>query len=355
MRKRSERVRRTNSEIIDRCLVVVSTHNAPSFMDCFAHTFMQHDPGYPCDLLVWDCDNRPDEASFVLHNRVSSIGSVLRRPNVGRAQAGYQAAWKMYPKYKYYFFMHDDSAFIRDGWLADGIARMNDSSVENCLPEEIAALPVGKVGYCSYEWGTLDRYFRTQYPAIFRFLRPLLEEHPELVGDPDKLVFQHIADDKVLYSNECLKAMKSIAHIERYRKSDGTPSCPAINEWFAKHYPGRGFIEPQERYNGACWEGYQTWCEFLNDIAPVRAGFRSHNLVGDGYSQEELAYNSFWGSEKVVHFGAHNVFKRIAQLVRDDEDSVRKHYKTHGVPNFLAGLVHYDVYREENRRCYRNS
>lgn len=318
----------------EKTLVVVSTHNAPAFLEVLMATIEHYDAGAPFDLLVVDSKSN-DSEQLKLLNEIAKHHMVETRENVGRAQGAYQYAWDNYPEYSHYFFMHDDSCVLRDGWLLRGLNRLQDQSLEPCLPDKYRAVPVGKVGYSSYEWGTIDRYLRTGHPAIFRFMQPLAEQMNLVIPE----LFQHIADDRTLYSQACLKAMNGIANLENFRWENGTPILPMVHEFFAKNFPGRGFIEPMARYNSWEWEGYQTLCEFLNDVAPMRYGFRTHNVEGDGYSQEELGYNTFWGNEWVAHFGSHNVFKRLALILETSEYTIRESYKSLNHLWFYATII----------------
>ena len=297
----------------------------------------QFDAGSPFKLLIFDNESDNKEHLRLLDN-YSKHHMVYRKPNVGRAQGGYQCAWWQNRNYDHYFFLHDDSFIVRDNWLRVGIEKIQDASLEPELADkDVEHWPVGKVGYCSYEWGDLFRYFRTGYPAIFRFLDKLLQTSTLLLDND--LMFQHIADDRILYSNACLTAIERIYNIEQFRDADGSPLLQEINNFFKEYYPGRGYIEPRSRYDKADWEGYQTWCEFMNDIMPMQRGFRTHNLIGNGYCQEELGYQSFWGNEYVAHFGAHNVFKRLADLCHVPENNIRQSYKSLNHLKLYASLI----------------
>lgn len=319
-------------DIIDKVLVAFSTYNAPSFLGHLISTIDRFDPGYDCDILVLDhCST--DDSQLRLLDKISSRYRVETRPNLGRAQGGYEYAWKNNPNYRYYFFLHDDSSIIRDNWLLAGIHRIEDTSLEPELQHpdlaDVAALPVGKVGYQAYRWGTNESYLENGRPCIFNYIRPLANQ----LHIPIPRYYQHIGDDRILLKNELLQAAGHIANLEDYRDENNREQLNLIDSFFSQKYPGNGWIQPRNTYFDADWDGVQTTCEFLNDIMAMRYGYRTHCLLGPGYSQEDIGWSSFWGSEYVNHFGAHSVFKRLSLLLKMPEEMVRFRYRER---SFLA-------------------
>jgi hypothetical protein len=312
----------------DRVLIAFSTFNAPHFLNHLVSGIERYDPGYPFDLLIMD-HSSTDSRQLRLLDRLAGRYRVETRPNLGRAQGGYQHAWQNNKGYKYYFFLHDDSSIIRNLYIKMGIDRLHDHRLEQELPEDIARLPVGKVGYQAYRWGCHDMYVNSPYPCIFRYMGPVAKA----LGLQIPLYYQHINDDRLLFTNEMLAAAGKIWSLEDFRQIMGTDTFSFINNFFRERFPGNGWIQPKDIYNGADWEGFQTTCEFLNDMLPMLAGFRTHCLVGDGYVQEELGWSRFWGSEYVNHFGSHSVFKRLALLLKVPEEEIRARYRQ---PSFLA-------------------
>src|SRR3990167_8169085 len=101
----------------NKVLIAVSSRNSHVFLNHFVRTFEQHDPGFPCDLLI------VDEGSTNL-SQLRSLESLSKkykidiRDSTGRAQGTYEHVRKNYRnQYKYYFLMHNDSSILRDNWL----------------------------------------------------------------------------------------------------------------------------------------------------------------------------------------------------------------------------------------------
>ncbi len=322
----------------EKALVSFSTYNAPSFVKVLIETLNETDAGFPFDLLIYD-NSSTDPIHLRQLDKLAKTYDIRTRPNLGRAQGGYAEAFNSQSDYRYYLFMHDDSFFVRDNWLRIAVDRMHDVSVEHPDLLPYKDYPVGKIGYQSYEWGTLHRYLDSGYPAIFRFMEPL---NGKIFTCPEH--FQHINDDRILYTNALLTELPypKIQNIEFYYKIKKDPAFSLVNDYFSKNLPGRGFIEPKGRYSGADWEGFQTLSEFINDINPMMYYFRTHNVIGNGYCQEKLGWNSFWGNEYIAHFGSHNVFKRLALTFNTTEESVRASYKD---VNFLRRCV--NIIRKE--------
>jgi glycosyltransferase involved in cell wall biosynthesis len=310
---------------IEKTLVAVTTYNAPHFLEYFIESIERFDAGYPYDLLIVDSSSDNLKQRLLL-DKLSKKYDIKIKPNVGRAQGGYRHAFNLRKNYLYYFFLHDDSCFIRDNWLLKGVERINDSSFEK--PKELYRYmdyPVGKVGYQSYEWGTIDRYLRTGHPAIFRFLKPLIQKMK--YSEP---IFQHINDDRTLFTNKCIQEAYPLDSV--FFKIDDMVNGHYILNWFQENYP-----DSKE------WESFQTVTEYFNDVSPILSGFRTHNLIGDGYSQEELGWDSFWGNEYVAHFGAHNVFKRLGILLNIPEEKVRESYKNIHFLRSCANIIKKDL------------
>lgn len=307
----------------DKVLVGFGTYNAPGFLQHLVESFERYNPGYDCELHIVD-NNSDDTKQINLLEKYSKKHFVHTRENLGRAQGSYDFLWQNNKDFKYYFFMHDDSAIMTDNWLKLAIDRIEDTSFESVLPESTRLLPVGKVGFQSYEWGDKQKYFRTGHPQMFRYIdwiAPVLG-----VEIPDH--YQHINDDRYLIKNELLQKMGKIWNIEHFKQLEleNSDTFNEIDEWFTEHLPNRTPFQPNDRY-GWRYHAFQTVSEFLSDIAPMRYGYRTHNLVGDGYCQEELGWTKFWGLEHVNHYGSHNLFKRLSGLLAAPEEEIRKKFR----------------------------
>src|SRR3990167_10822104 len=96
----------------DRVLIGVSTRNTHVFLNHFVRTFENHEPGFPCDLLIVD-EGSTNKDQLKLLEILSRKYKVDVRDNTGRAQGTYEHVRKNYVnQYKYYFLMHNDSAIL---------------------------------------------------------------------------------------------------------------------------------------------------------------------------------------------------------------------------------------------------
>lgn len=313
-------------------------------MDSFARV----DPGYPCDLLVLD-NSSTDARQLRLLEKYAKSYRVETKPNFGRAQGGYDYAWQNNKDYKYYFFLHDDSAFIRDNWLKKAVDRMNDKSIEaSGMPRNsdtysfftYSNWDIGKVGFQGYEWGNKQHYLRTGYKQIFHYMEPLAE----IMGFGIPQFHQHLNDDRYLIRNELLQEMGHIWNVETWKEmeSAGDDEWKRIDEWFVKNGLENKAEFLPSRY-GYKYNAFQTMTEFLSDMAPMRYQYRTHCVTGDGHCQEELGWSKFWGNEYIVHYGDHVVFKRLSQLLRAHEDDVRKRFSDKNFLNIVDSIIKKDT------------
>lgn len=333
--------------LTNKTLVSFCSYNAPQFLEHLMDTIEQHDAGSPFDLLILD-NSSTDRKQRELLERYSKKYRIEVRPNYGRAQGGYDHAWQNNKNYKYYFFMHDDSAVLCDNWLKVAVDRMEEPSLAE----------IGKVGFQAYEWGDKYRYTRTGHQQIFHYMDPIAKflqiEIPEL--------YQHVNDDRYLIKNELLQKMGHIWSVEDWKQLElcsqnpcstcgkgmgEDPHCSngyhrniwsLINQWFEEYLPNRTLFAPNERY-GWRYHAFQTVSEFLSDIAPMRYGYRTKCVIGNGYCQEELGWSSFWGLEYINHYGCHNFFKRIAILLGTTEESVRLRCKDKNFLHYCDNIV----------------
>lgn len=307
----------------DKVLVSFASYNAPAFLEHLISSIERYDAGYPFDLLIVN-NGSSDPLQLRLLEKYAKKYRVEDRENYGRAQGGYDFAWQNNKDYKYYFFLHDDSAILRSNWLKVAVDRVEDESYESCLPESCRHLPVGKAGFQSYQWGDKYKYLRTGGPQLFRYMDPIVKfleiDIPEY--------YQHVNDDRYIIKNELLQKMGKVWNIECWKQLElaGDEGFKKVDEWFTVNLPNRSPFHPNERY-GWRYNAFQTMSEFLSDIAPMRYGYRTHNIIGDGYCQEELGWSKFWGLEYINHYGSHNLFKRMALVFKTKEEEVRKRFK----------------------------
>src|SRR3990167_9842453 len=113
----------------NKVLIGVSSRNTHFFLSHFIRTFEKHDSGYPCDLLIVD-EGSTNVTQLKLLDSLSKKYMVRVRSNTGRAQGTYAYVWDNFKDYEHYFFMHNDSAILRNNWLKLAMDRMNDPFVE---------------------------------------------------------------------------------------------------------------------------------------------------------------------------------------------------------------------------------
>ncbi|MDO8659943.1 MAG: glycosyltransferase [Candidatus Parcubacteria bacterium] len=323
-------------EIKDKVLVSFCSYNAPYFIESLINSIERHDAGYDFDLLIYD-NSSTDNLQLKLLENYSKKYRCETRPNHGRAQGAYDDAWQSNKNYKYYFFMHDDSVILKDNWLKIAVDRINDVSVEPYIESEISELPIGKVGFQSYEWGDAFKYFRTKYSQIFE---KYIEDLSFILGIDVPKYYQHMNDDRFLIRNELLQKMGKIWNVELWRQMEIQKNVKwrAINDFFERCLPNKTAFQPNERY-GYKYHAFQTVSEFMSTIAPVKHGYRTHCVFGDGYCQEELGWSKFWGNDWIVHWGSHVVFKRLAILLNTTEEVVREKYKDKTFLTHASGLI----------------
>lgn len=339
----------------EKVLVSFSSYNSPVFLEHLVESIEKYDAGYPFDLLILD-NSSTDPRQLKALERFAKKYRVEVKPNHGRAQGGYHHAYINNLDYPYHFFLHDDSAIIRNNWLKVGIDRIKDTSLESvilpdhdymCGVKEFSPMcKVGKVGYQGYEWGSHTKYFRTKRNQIFYYMQwvtPL-----NYIRMPN--YYQHLNDDRLLYTKECLDAIYDggdrLYNIEYWKQLEGGALWKAIHEWFKEaNLHNEAPFAPNDRY-GPNYNTFQTVSEFLNDTNPMRHEFRTHCLLGDGYCQEELGWSKFWGNEYVVHYGDHVVFKRLSLLFKRPEEEIRARFKDKTFLTICDNIIKKEVENE---------
>jgi hypothetical protein len=322
-------------ELKEKVLIGFGSYNAPYFLEHLVESFSKCNPGYPCDLFIVDNDST-DGKQLNLLNKYSKQYNVFSRENLGRAQGAYNFLWQNNQNYKYYFFMHDDSGFIKDNWLKFAVDRIEDMSVEQEIEGlGLENLPIGKVGFRGYEWQDKYKYLRTGFKTLFDYM----DDVADILKVKIPEYYQHLGDDRVLYKNELLKKMNHISNIEDFRSMNESKVFKTIhNSFYSKQLLNLTPFAPNDIY-GWKYHSFQTVTEFLNDIAPMRYGFRTHVVDGPGYCQEELGFNSFWGNDYISHYGDHVVFKRLAAVTNTSEEDVRAKFKNKLFLNIVDSII----------------
>lgn len=304
----------------EKCLVSFCSYDAPWFLETLMDSLTRYDAGYSFDILILN-HSSTNPLQLKLLEKYSKNHRVETRPNLGRAQGGYDYAWQNNKDYKYYFFLHDDSVILRDNWLKIAIERVNDLTIESQLQSlDYAQLPVGKVGFQGYEWQNKYQYLRTGYRTVFHYM----DEVADILNVKIPSHYQHLNDDRLLYTNECLQQIGNIYNCQYFKDRENSKEFQLITQFFERRNLVNTTPFPPYTY---LYHAFQTVSEFLNDINAMRYGFRTHVVNGPGYCQEELAFNSFWGNEYVAHFGDHVVFKGLSRVFNIDEDSIRNKFK----------------------------
>ena len=305
----------------DKTLIAFSTYNSPWFLETLVDSFSVYDAGAAHDVLIMD-HSSSNPKQLKLLDKYSKNHKVVSRPNLGRAQGGYNFAWQENKDYSHYLFLHDDSCIIRDNWLKVLIDKMGDKRLEAGVPEEVGRLPVGKVGYMAYPWGTNYEYLIEKSRCLFYYMDPIAN----ILDIKIPKYYQHISDDKYLIKNGLLQKMDHIWNVESFRQMKDTIQFKEIDKFFEANLPNISPFAPDEIY-GPRYNAFQTVTEFLSDVAPMRYGYRTHCALGDGYYQDGIGWSSFWGHEYICHYGSHNLFKRLAILLNADEDLVRSRFR----------------------------
>lgn len=338
----------------EKVLVSFSSYNSPVFLEHLVESIEKYDAGYPFDLLILD-NSSTDSRQLKALERFAKKYKVEVKPNYGRAQGGYDYAYRNNPNYAYHFFLHDDSAIIRNNWLKVGIDRINDKSLESVIDPyndsnvHLCGIHpfspmcrVGKVGYQGYEWGSHTKYFRTKRNQIFYYMQWI-----DCIKDKVPAYYQHLNDDRLLYTKECLDAIYKggdrIYNIEYWKQMENSELWNSIHTWFKEaNLHNEAPFAPNDRY-GSNYNTFQTISEFLNDTNPIRHEFRTHCLLGDGYSQEDLGWSKFWGNEYIVHYGDHVVFKRLSLLFKSPEEQIRAKFKDKSFLTICDNIIKKEV------------
>jgi len=328
-------------KIKPKTLISISTCESPYFLSHLMDSIERYDPGVSYDLVIVDNGSINSEKLKLLE-KLSKNWNIEQKENTGRAQGGYNYAWQHHKGYEYYFFLHDDSSIIQPNWLKTAIDRINDNSLESVLPKELSKLPVGKVGFQTYEWQNTEKYLRTGYRALMYYCEALAK----VVGFDMPKYHQHINDDRILYRGELLEKNNGIWNLENARKME--EENPKLFNEIYDFFDARGMCNTIPFANNNYpikYHPFEIVVELLSDTIPMRHGYRSHHITGNGNCQEELGWSRFWGNEYIVHYGDHVVFKRLAHLLKANENEVRKRFKDKTFLKICDNIIKKEVYK----------
>ena len=303
----------------DKILVVVVTYNNPVLLQHVFESYKKYDPGYPCDFLIVDHGENAKHPDYAF---------VLDAPN-DRVEVSFDLAYNQYPDYKYYFFVHDDACANRNNWLKVFVDRMESNHVEDIIKDmHLSNLPIGRVGASTQFWRDYSSVLTPgNYSVGCQFLKVALD-----VLHPGKapLIFKYSDNDRVLVSNECLKATNGIFNLSFLKdmQSDSPEKfselCGALNS--VLQYPDEG-VSPKSLYPAG-----ETWCkllllsEFMTSIETLLAGYRVTGLEGDGYLENIMGYDLPWGHNYIHHYGAPNFKQFMGRVMNSDIGEITKKY-----------------------------
>jgi hypothetical protein len=309
--------------LLDKVLVVMVTRDNPILLRHAFQSFSRYDPGNPCDFLIIDHESSKPEHLKVLSG-LAAKHSVVHFPN-DRVEVSFNRAWQENKQYRYYFFLHDDSAAGRPGWLKAFVDRLNSGYVEEVIQNtSLRKLPIGKVGALTHPWR--DYHSILGYAVQCVFLKEVLDTF----SDETPVIFRYSDCDRVLITNECLRATDGIANMQDYRKmKEQEPAeflklCNILDKYLLYYDLGvinHPYYPPGEHWNRIC-----LLTEFMNSIKPLQAGFRTVGLEGDGYLEQIHGYEEPWSHKFIHHYGAPNFRHAIAKLLNTDSEEIRKSF-----------------------------
>lgn len=307
--------------ISDKALVVAVTYNNPVLLKHVFESYKKYDPGYPCDFLVVDHSNEPYvKLPYEVREMVA--------PN-DRVEVSFDLAWRSNPDYKYYFFVHDDACANRDNWLKVFVDRMESGYKESLIEGTSEGnLPIGRVGSSTQYWRNYNSVLTPGNHSVgCQFLRAGLEVlYPSSIPS----MFKYSDNDRVLVSNECLKATDGVFNLGRFKTMEKEQPekfaevCEALNKTL--QYPDEG-VAPKDIYPPG-----QTWCkllllsEFMTSIEALVNGYRIVGLEGDGYLEQIMGYDQLWGHNYIHHYGAPNFKQSIARVMNADVNEIAKQF-----------------------------
>jgi hypothetical protein len=305
----------------DKVLVVSVTRNNPVMLKHMFESFERHSPGYPCDFLIIDHESDSKEQLKVLEQLSTKYKVITEKNN--RVEVSFDIGWKKNQDYKYYFFTHDDTAANKDNWLKSFVDRMESGYVEEIVKHtHLSSYKIGRVGAISHFWRSYTSILG--YSVQCLFLKDILEEY--MGAAPE--IFKYCDCDRVLVSNECLKASNGIRNLQEFKdlKESNKPTYDKLCEILNRHlqYPDGG-IPPMTLYPaGECWNKFCLTAEFFNSVIPLSKGWRTVGLEDDGYLEAIHGHDVPVGHNFIHHYGAPNFKEFIAKKLNTDAKEVTK-------------------------------
>lgn len=314
--------------MINKVLVIIVTKDNPIMLQHMFESFDKFDPGYPCDFLIVDHESKSQQHFSVLEN-ISKKANIVSYEN-DRVEVSFNKAYWDNKDYEYYFFMHDDAGVNQDNWLKIFIDRLKSNFYEKIISNtHLKNLPIGRVGACSQPWRSYSSM--SGFPVQCLFLEKVLEllrnlSFPEKYEIPS--IFKFCDPDRVLISNECMKATGLIYSLEFFNDlphEEFDLISKSLNEYLK--YPDEG-IPPRDKYPaGSCWNKLTMTSEFFNSVMPLIRGYRTVGLDGDGFLEQINGYDVPWGHKVVHHYGSPNMCQFVAKFLNTDPEEVKKNLK----------------------------
>lgn len=309
----------------DETLVVLVTRNNPVLLEHVVQGYMKYKPGTDMELLIVD-NSSDDQKQLRLIDRWQADGILtITAPN-NRVEASFDHAYKKFPDYKYYFFVHDDCRPNKDNWLKKFVDRVEGNFYEDIIKDtNLKDLPIGKVGACSQYWRSYTSVLN--YPVQCTFLKKVLDVvRPGLAPE----IFKYCDNDRSLVKNGCLKATDGLFNLSIFKKMEKERPdlykqvCEAVNSTLP--YADEG-IPPRDIYPaGECWNKLTMISEFMTSVEPLINGYRVVGLQGDGYLEQIHGYDTPFGHEYIHHYGSPNMKQFLAKYFKTDPNEVSKHF-----------------------------
>jgi len=314
------------SKLVDKVLVVVVTRDNPVLLGHMFESFTKFNPGYPCEYLIVDHESTNPTHLLVANGLAASKPGVriCTYPN-NRVEVSFNKAYHDNPNFKYYFFIHDDTAANRDNWLKVYVDRLNSGHYEKIIEQtHIRHYPIGRVGSMHQPWRSYTSILG--YPVQCVYLQHALKVMNLQVPE----IFKFCDPDRTLVSNECLQAIGGLPNIEDFKPMAGHDSetynklCDVVNHYLP--YPEKG-IPPRDKYPaGQCWNKFTMFSEFLNSIEPLVNTYRTVGLEGDGFLEQVNGYDEPWGHNYVQHYGAPNMKQFLGRVFNTDPNGISKNF-----------------------------
>lgn len=309
----------------DKVLIIYVTRDNPVLLKHSFDSFKKHDAGYDHDFLIVDHESSDPKHLAVL-DKLSKEHKIVTYNN-NRVEVSFNKGYQEHKDYKYYFFLHDDSAALKDGWLKVFVDRMQSDYCEDIIKDmHFSKLPIGRVGAAHQYWRSYSTILG--YPVQCVFLEHVLKlfyldhEIPKM--------FKFADPDRVLISNECISAVNGITNIDDFKQMKESDQeqyrklCEVLNRYLPYHDEG---IPPRNLYpEGECWNKITMTTEFLNSVAPLIKGYRTVGIGHDGYLEQIHGNDVPIGNEYVAHYGQPNVVEFLARKFQTDGKEIRKQF-----------------------------